>query len=33
MSILLGICNYNIDNYYLNCNEKNIVIKEIIWRR
>ena len=29
MSILLGICNYNIDNYYLNCNDKNIVIKEI----
>ena len=29
MSILLGICNYNINNYHINCNDKNIVIKDI----
>jgi hypothetical protein len=23
MSILLGICNYNINNYHINCNDKN----------
>jgi N-dimethylarginine dimethylaminohydrolase len=30
MSILLGNCNSNIDNYYLNCGIKQIVIQEII---
>lgn len=29
MSILLGDCNINIDNYYLTCNDKKYVIKNI----
>ena len=29
MSILVGDCNINIDGYYLTCNDKKVVIKDI----
>lgn len=29
MSILVGDCNVNIDGYYLTCNDKKVVIKDI----
>jgi N-dimethylarginine dimethylaminohydrolase len=29
MNILLGNCNFNIDDYFVNCNDKKIVINDI----